>query len=204
MKRLKAGSRYNKDLLAKCSARPWHRLVQSEPRAVSIAMPVIAPMPPEEVGRGIWKRVFIKMSDLVTHGYTECCPGCDAARVDALARNHEACRDRLTTLITTSSDAVRTSRMTRWRRQQHHHHQSARILSVQVMTSWTTRRQLRRQLLECWVGTEMQWLSKNITGQWLENATMITTSRLPTNSSSGLSHISLLPASRQRLKPRRT
>ena len=33
VKRLEAGSRYNKDLLAKCATRPWDRLVRSDPRA---------------------------------------------------------------------------------------------------------------------------------------------------------------------------
>ena len=51
--RLEAASRYNRDLLAKCTARPWDLLVRSDPRAVSIAMPVIAPVPPEEAVREV-------------------------------------------------------------------------------------------------------------------------------------------------------
>ena len=52
------------------------------------------------------QRRLIKKSDFATHSCTEGCLGCNAARKDAAARNHnEACPERLTTLITTSSEA---------------------------------------------------------------------------------------------------
>ena len=35
VKRVEAGSRYNKELLARCTARPWERFVRSNPRSVS-------------------------------------------------------------------------------------------------------------------------------------------------------------------------
>ena len=58
------GSRYNKEVLVKCSARPWDRLVRSDPRAVSIKLLMIAPVPSREAARDIQKRLFIKESDL--------------------------------------------------------------------------------------------------------------------------------------------
>ena len=44
-----------------------------DPRAVSSAMRVIAPVLPEEAVRDIRKVLFIKKSDHATHGYTEGC-----------------------------------------------------------------------------------------------------------------------------------
>ena len=35
VKRVEAGSRYNKELLARCTARPWERFVRPNPRSVS-------------------------------------------------------------------------------------------------------------------------------------------------------------------------
>ena len=167
VKRLRGGSRYNKDLLAECSARPWDRLVWSDPRAVSIAISVIAPVPPEKAVRDIRKRLFINKSDLTTHGYTEGCPGCKGASVDAPPRNHsEACRERLTTQITTSSEdgmqrasescACGTNgcggRSNGCCRRLNRHDGGG--LGT---TSLTTRRRAPEQPLDCWVQGRLTW-----------------------------------------------
>ena len=108
MKRLEAGSRYNKELLGRCTARPWERLVRSDARSVPLEMPAIIAPPPFVPAWDIRKRLFIRMVDLLTHGYIEGCPGCNAGRVDGPSRNHtETCRERLTTLIALSSEEER-------------------------------------------------------------------------------------------------
>ena len=106
VKRLEVGSRHNKDLLAKCTARLWDRLVRSDPRAVSIRDARDC----SSAIRGGCARhpeaLFHQESQTLQRTATpKKRPGCNAARMDAAARIHTgARRERLTTLTTTRSE----------------------------------------------------------------------------------------------------
>ena len=104
VKRVEAGSRYNKELLARCTARPWERFVRSNPRSVSgDVCHRWAASGSSSTGHS--QATPIRNVDLLMHGYTEGCPGCNAARVDGSSRNHsEICRERQTNLIALSSE----------------------------------------------------------------------------------------------------
>ena len=65
VERLEAVSQYNKQHLARRTARPWEGLVRSDPRSVPLEMPAIIGRPPEAPARDIRILPFIRKVDLL-------------------------------------------------------------------------------------------------------------------------------------------
>ena len=92
--------RFDSEFLKQCKGTPWQP-VPSEDGASDLPKTIVIPasqgsMPEPVVTEPQTRRVYIKKSDLVKYGYTQGCPGCDAARTGQKPKNHlEQCRKRI-------------------------------------------------------------------------------------------------------------